>query len=273
MIPILNYNSFLEEKIVNETISFIESSVNESVDAKGLFHSTIRKIKNISDGSKKKVLSHLFASLLAISSYNTIHNMIDKSNISSDLKDISISALNTCVNDKDISKNIEMDYDIKWKRGYDFKLSQSGWDHIRSEESLRLKAYSIGDGMITVGWGHAEPKSKSKYKIGQVITKEEADVLLRDDLKVAADGVRRIFREWEERGIDVKITQEMFDALVSIAYNTGIGNLRKSDIIQHIKRGEYEIAGEKIRSFKVSKKFPGLYDRREKESQMFLASL
>ena len=136
-----------------------------------------------------------------------------------------------------------------------------------------LKAYKIGDGKITVGWGHAEPVGRSKFKVGQEITPGEASELLKMDLTTASDGVRRIFKEWEEKGIDVKINQDMFDALVSICFNTGAGGLRRSDMIQHIKSGDYEEAGEKIKTLSVSKKFPGLANRREKESKMFLASL
>jgi lysozyme len=136
-----------------------------------------------------------------------------------------------------------------------------------------LKAYKLGDGKITVGWGHAESVRKSKFKVGQKITTSDADELLKMDLTNASDGVRKIFREWEEKGLDVKINQDMFDALVSISFNTGIGGLRKSMMIQDIKKGKFEEAGEKIKTLNVSKKFPGLQDRREKESEMFLASL
>ena len=93
------------------------------------------------------------------------------------------------------------------------------------------------------------------------------------DLTNYSDGVRKIFKDWEEKGLDVKINQDMFDALVSIAFNTGINGLRKSMMIQDIKKGKFEEAGEKIKTLRVSKKFPGLTNRREKESKMFLASL
>jgi GH24 family phage-related lysozyme (muramidase) len=65
----------------------------------------------------------------------------------------------------------------------------------------------------------------------------------------------------------------MFDALVSMAYNAGVGGLRRSDVVDKLKSGEYEQAGDSILSFKTSKKFPGLAKRRQKESEMFLASL
>jgi lysozyme len=97
--------------------------------------------------------------------------------------------------------------------------------------------------------------------------------MLKEDLKKTADGVRKIFKEWEQQGINIEINQDMFDALVSIAYNSGIGSLRNSDFIQDIKKGDFKSAGEKIKMFKVSKNFPGLEIRRQKESQMFLASL
>jgi GH24 family phage-related lysozyme (muramidase) len=65
----------------------------------------------------------------------------------------------------------------------------------------------------------------------------------------------------------------MFDALVSLAYNSGVGSLRQSELIQLIKKGELKLAGDSIRDYNLNKKFPGLETRREKESEMFLASL
>ena len=38
-------------------------------------------------------------------------------------------------------------------------LSQKGWDFIRDNEKYISKAKNIGDGMITIGYGHAEPIS------------------------------------------------------------------------------------------------------------------
>jgi lysozyme len=265
---ISSYNRFLEEKKVNDVISFIDNSINESLDIKDIWNNVLNKIKNLSEDSKKKILNHTLATLLTISVYDNVVNMVKRTNMDKQLKEFSIGILN---NQKGSAN--KMAEDDKWKRGYEFTLSQDGWNHIKKEESLRLTAYSIGDGMITVGWGHAEPFGKSKYKIGDKISEEEARKLLKEDLNYIADGVRRIFIEWEEEGIDVKITQDMFDALVSIAFNTGVGALRRSELMQELKKGNHKVAGEKIKKFRVSNKFPGLYDRREKESQMFLASL
>lgn len=268
MRTISSYNRFLEEKKVNDIILFIDNSVNESLDIKDIWNKVLNKIKNLSEESKKKILNHTLATLLTISVYGNVVNMVKNTNMDPQLKEFSMSILDN--KGESVSKMVD---ESKWKRGYEFTLSQDGWNHIKEEESLRLTAYSIGDGMITVGWGHAEPVGKSKYRVGDKISKEEAQNLLEKDLNHIADGVRGIFTEWEEEGVDVKITQDMFDALVSIAFNTGVGGLRRSELMQDLKKGDHEVAGEKIKTFRVSKKFPGLYDRREKESQMFLASL
>jgi len=267
------YSSFNEEKIVNDIINYIDYSINEGVDIKSIWDKAVDKIKNLSEEAKRKVIKYVLVSLLAFNTVANVYNLVKGSNADSQIKEIATSILSE-------RKADSIKLEDKWKKGYEFTLSQKGWDHIRMEEGDPrnpgqpvLKAYKLGDGKITIGWGHADPIRKSKFKVGQEITPSDASQLLKMDLTTASDGVRRIFKEWEERGIDVKINQDMFDALVSICFNTGIGGLRKSDMIQNIKSGDYEEAGEKIKTLNVNKKFPGLASRREKESKMFLASL
>ena len=82
-----------------------------------------------------------------------------------------------------------------------------------------------------------------------------------------------MFKDWEKEGTNVSITQSMFDALVSMAFNAGVGGLRRSEVVEHLKKGDYQTAADSIKTFRVSSKFPGLALRREKESEMFLASI
>lgn len=67
----------------------------------------------------------------------------------------------------------------------------------------------------------------------------------------------------------------MYDAMVSMAFNMGRGGFRGSHFIQLIKNGKYEEAQKEI--MKMSKrsfrKYPGLKDRREKESDLFASGL
>jgi GH24 family phage-related lysozyme (muramidase) len=65
----------------------------------------------------------------------------------------------------------------------------------------------------------------------------------------------------------------MFDALVSIAYNAGVSGLKFSPIMKYLKEKDYKKASESILGFKISKKFPGLKVRRQKEYDLFVAGL
>lgn len=270
MSNIKRYNQFLEGTKVDELILLIDQLVLES-NTDSIWSRIVDKLKNLSAEAKRKVIKHALVSLLALNTTTSVLNIIKNSNADNETKQIATEILS--------KEEIEKD-SIEWKMGHEFTASQKLWDHIKLEEGDPknpgepvLKAYKLGDGRITIGWGHAEKIRSSKYKLGQKITRAEADDLLKADISEAVNGVRRIFKDWEEKGIQIKITQDMFDALVSIVFNAGIGSLRKSEVIQDVKRGNFEEAGEKIKSFKTSKKFAGLGHRREKESQMFLASL
>lgn len=267
---ILRYDDFLME----EHFRYIDSLlITESVgdNVASYLRKVFQRIKNLSIEKKKTLLIYALTGLLMFSNANSILSVLNTDNfIKSEL--VANPELKGVIKDK-----LE---DSPFKDATTMKLSQDGWDQIKAEEGDPknpgepvLKAYKLGDGRITVGWGHAEPIKTSKYKRGQVITREQAKKLLQEDLGEAADGVRRIFKEWKNKGIERKITQDQFDALVSMAYNMGISGLRHSDVIQHIKKGDYKSAGESIKKQSLSKKFSGLESRRERESNLFLSYL
>jgi len=267
---ILRYNDFLME----EHFRYIDSLlINESIgdNIVQYLRSVFKRIKNLSIDKKKTLLIYALSSLLMFSNSDKILSVINSDIfIKSEL--VSNPELKGVIKDK-----LE---DSPFKDATTLKVSQDGWNQIKAEEGDPknpgepvLKAYRLGDGKITVGWGHAEPVKTSKYKVGDKISREEAKDLLKEDLKSAADGVRRIFKEWKDEGIERKITQDQFDALVSMAYNMGVGGLRRSDVIQHIKKGDYKTAGESIKKQSLSKKFSGLESRRQRESNLFLSYL
>ena len=158
-----------------------------------------------------------------------------------------------------------------FKNPLELRLSQNGWDFIRQEEKLKLRAYDLKDGYITIGYGHAEPVKTSKFRVGDKISKEDANKLLIKDINTAAKGVKRMFEQWKKQGIDIKITQNQYDVLVSIAFNMGIGGLRNSDFIQHLKNNDLESAAELIKTTGISDKFRGLEIRRQKEYEKFIS--
>lgn len=159
----------------------------------------------------------------------------------------------------------------KYKDPLTLQLSEIGLEHIKNHEKLRLKAYKIGDGKITIGYGHAKPIRKSKYRVGQRITVEIANKLLREDVAVATDGVKRMFKQWNEKGIYVKVTQNQFDAMVSMAFNMGVSAFRQSAFVRKLKQNDLESAAELIKTTNLNDNFPGLEDRRMIEYAMFVS--
>lgn len=153
------------------------------------------------------------------------------------------------------------------------RTSNEGLNFIREHEKLRLEGYSIGDGMVTIGWGHAEPVGASQYAVGQKISETEAEKLFRRDIKKVEDGIRDLFEKWIGQGLDIKISQHMWDSMISMAYNMGVNGLRGSDMVQSLKQEDYLAAADSILTTNISDKFPGLEVRREAEKEMFLRGL
>jgi GH24 family phage-related lysozyme (muramidase) len=259
------YNKYSEDLLVERIIDFIDNSINESQDSESILQRVINKLKNLSDSAKKKVLKYTIISLLAIDSITNVIRIIQNSNLEKEDKKVAIEICEEKEKEKEIPG---------FKPGYEFEVSEAGISLIKGVEELKLVPYKLGDGKITVGWGHAENPKKSKLRVGKKISKERAESFFKKDLQTAVDGVKRIFKEWESKGLDVKINQKMFDALVSLAFNTGISSLRQSEVIQHLKNKDYDSAKDSIKSFNLGDKFSkGLKIRREKESEMFSASL
>lgn len=266
MQKIYNYNNYIELYENNKIELFNEGLISDLFDlTKDSVKLLILKLKiqynKLSIEGKKKLLMGFVSLIIANGS---------------------ISLFNKIIQNKELKNNTELVSELKntvqeqtsFKLGYNFKLSQNGIKFLKKHEGFSEVAYKLKDGRITVGWGHAEPVKTSKYKVGQKISKEEAIELFEMDSKEAANGVRRIFKQWEEAGISIMINQEIFDALVSITYNAGIGSVRKSDFIQDIKKGNLKEASEKIKSFKINPNYvDGLTNRREEEIKMFLSNL
>ena len=145
-----------------------------------------------------------------------------------------------------------------------------------------LRVYDLGDGAYTIGYGHAIFKGENEgydflpnydnIKPGVTrITKANADTLLSDDIKVAEGIINQTLDEWEKEGIKPKLTQGMYNAMVSMAYNMG-PKVREKKFMDAVKRGDFENARELIlqTSSSLFDDFPGLQTRREKEAKMFV---
>jgi lysozyme len=75
--------------------------------------------------------------------------------------------------------------------------------------------------------------------------------------------------------VDAVNHQGQFDALVSFAFNVGLGNLQRSSIRMRYNRGDIEGAADAFLMWTkaAGRVLPGLVKRRQDERAMFLARL
>lgn len=290
---------FIIENLINNEYLLENFNFNnlKNINIKKLFDTTIDKLKNTKNTIKRQhILNVLFALYLFSCG---VHN--NKDFWTSDANKIKAAKISTMIENDNLSKSEIMSNfnyiknklnhkDVTKKYNNDIlkdplTLSSSKFirNFIKEHEKLRLVAYRVGkdtnkdgnldihDGMITIGYGHAEPLKKSKYKVGDKITEHEAEILFKQDLRVAENGVKRLFKQWQEDGIDIKISQNMYDSMVSMAFNMGISGFRQSKFIQKLKTSNDHIeAASLILTSRNSGKFPGLNTRREQEANLFL---
>jgi len=102
--------------------------------------------------------------------------------------------------------------------------SEKGIELIKSFESLRLKAYKCPAGVWTIGYGHTKD-----VKANMVISPQQAESLLRED-------IARVESEVNKMTAYVGLSQEQFSALVSFAFNVGIGALRGSTLLKKVRQ-------------------------------------
>lgn len=139
------------------------------------------------------------------------------------------------------------------------KISETGIDLIKHYEGLQLQPYICPAGKATVGFGHTGPD----VVFGMKITEADADKLLREDLHFAERGV--------ETYTHVPLTQGQFDALVSFAFNLGIGALRDSTLLKKVNARDFEGAAAEFGKWVHGggRVLPGLIKRRAAEAALF----
>ena len=142
------------------------------------------------------------------------------------------------------------------------KISERGKDLIRLFEGCRLTAYDDGVGVWTIGYGHT-----AGVKPGDEITQEQADEWFSEDCAVASEQ----FSKNIQSIVKVEINQNQFDALVSLAYNIGVGALSRSTLLRKLNEGDYQGAAEQFDVWNRGggKVMLGLVRRREQERKLF----
>lgn len=143
-------------------------------------------------------------------------------------------------------------------------LNKAAIDLIKSFEGLETKAYQDSVGVWTIGYGHTSMAGPPIVKAGMTITAQQAEDLLRSDLKKYELMVRR--------NVKVDINDNQYGALVSLVYNIGEGNLKSSTLLRLINNKDFLGASNEFSKWNKAggKVLNGLSRRRAAERKLFL---
>jgi lysozyme len=157
------------------------------------------------------------------------------------------------------------------------KISARGIQLIKHWEGVRYRPYTCSARLFTIGVGHVLYPDQGRLPLDQrdafplapednrTFSKAEVDGLLSADLQRFETGVARLFT--------LVLTQNQNDALVSFAFNLGLGGLQRSTLRQKVLRGETQEAADEFLKFTRGggKILPGLVKRRNDERALFLS--
>jgi lysozyme len=144
-------------------------------------------------------------------------------------------------------------------KGKQMNYSLTGEHLTENFEGCKLHSYLDVKGVWTIGYGHTGLGATP----GAVITQEQADVLLMQDLQSAVDTVNS--------EVTVILTQSQFDALVDFVYNCGSGNFDHSTLLKLVNAEEFHLASNEFVKWNKSGGivYAGLTRRRQEETIEF----
>ena len=139
------------------------------------------------------------------------------------------------------------------------KLGDKGAALIKSYETLQLSAYlPTPDDVPTIGWGHTRGVA-----MGDTCTLEQAEKWFAEDIAWAEDCV--------QRAVTAQLTQDEFDALVSLCFNIGCKAFSGSTLVKRLNDGDYDGAADQFGRWnkQAGKTLAGLTRRRNEERNLF----
>ena len=140
-------------------------------------------------------------------------------------------------------------------------------EFIKKKEGFRTKAYLDTNGTPTIGYGSTMWACGRKVKLGDTITKEQAENLLDWEITNKSSAL-----------IGLKLNENQYTALLSLIYNIGVGAFNTSTLKKLVKvnpnnpkiKDEFlRWNKETIKGKKVVNK--GLTNRREQEAELYFS--
>ncbi|MFZ2843384.1 lysozyme [Psychrobacter sp.] len=143
-------------------------------------------------------------------------------------------------------------------------VSKNGVQFITEREGSRSKMYLDSAGLPTIGVGHLLTQSENnsgKINIAGI------NVIWRNGL--SANQIAQLldqdldrFENAVNKNVLVPLTQNQFDALVSFAFNVGVGAFSTSTLLKRLNAGKYDDVPSQLERWKFSAGKPVLVNRR-----------
>jgi lysozyme len=157
-------------------------------------------------------------------------------------------------------------------------ISEAGIQLIKSFEGCHNQPYKCPADLWTIGYGRVLYPDQARLKTGErasyplraehnrLWNADEIDALLEADLQRFSDGVLRLCPAAADN-------QCHLDAITSLAFNIGLGNLASSTLRMKYNRSDYDGAADEFLKWTKAggKVLNGLVRRREAERALFLS--
>ena len=140
---------------------------------------------------------------------------------------------------------------------------------IKRFEGCKLNAYLDPIGIPTIGYGSIMWPDGKRVKLGQKITLQQAEDMLKWEIDIKAKPVNSLLAK-------VAVNQNQFDALISFAYNLGIGALTRSTLLKKVIANpcDASIRDEFNKWVNAGgKKLAGLVRRRKAEADLYFSKI
>ncbi|MEQ8176820.1 MAG: lysozyme [Amphiplicatus sp.] len=143
------------------------------------------------------------------------------------------------------------------------KTGETGLNLIKGYEGLRMSAHYAPSEQWAVGYGHT-----STARHGMSVTEGDAERLLRDDVKPLESVLASTVR--------APLNQNEHDALVSLIFNIGEDNWRRSTVLRKLNEGDKLAAAQAFEMWTKARvngelvTLDGLVRRRAAEKSLFL---
>ncbi len=133
---------------------------------------------------------------------------------------------------------------------------------IKRNEGCVLHSYQDSVGVWTIGYGH----TGDHVTEGLHITQSQAEQILRQDLERFEDGVDAVLAD------DADTSDNEFGAMVSLAYNIGLGAFARSSVLRYHNAGQKDAAAQAFLMWDHAGgvALPGLRRRRKEERGLYL---